>query len=315
MPTLISVQKQNFDNFECLIVDDHSTDNTALIVESIISKDLRFRYLKNKQKKGAPGARNTGINQSCAQYVIFLDSDDILLEHALTNRLQAINDDPELELVIANMARRKNGTIDYLINIPTQISPIIRFYSLYPSNDIPWLNNIMVKRDFLINNNIYWDENLERFQDIQFNLSLLLAKPKFKWLNTKVDSYWVHDKHASIGKNLEMFPTKLAAITQFYIDKLQLVTIQYSNYHQLFIKKVKALCCYTLFNLPNPKDAATYYAFIKEQNLFNFLDLKLLEIYHQQSNTFLKRLIRLNFRLKLYKALDSNLFLKIPYAE
>ena len=74
--TLDSVLAQTFKDWECLVVDDKSTDNTKEIIEKYLVKDKRIHYLTNELEKGAQGARNTGILYAKGYYVSFLDSDD-----------------------------------------------------------------------------------------------------------------------------------------------------------------------------------------------------------------------------------------------
>jgi len=76
-----SVQKQTFENLEIIVVDDHSTDNTSSVVKSF--SDSRIRYMMNSRKKGACGARNTGIYSAKGKWVAFLDDDDIWLSDKL----------------------------------------------------------------------------------------------------------------------------------------------------------------------------------------------------------------------------------------
>jgi len=71
--TIQSVLQQTFDNFEIIIVDDGSTDNTAEVVKSFIDSRIKYFYKKNEERNIA---RNFGINQSSGIYICFLDSDD-----------------------------------------------------------------------------------------------------------------------------------------------------------------------------------------------------------------------------------------------
>lgn len=75
--TITSIQTQSLNNFECVIVDDGSTDNSVEIIEQAIAHDLRFRLIK-KQNGGVARARNTGIEATTAPYVLCIDSDDAL---------------------------------------------------------------------------------------------------------------------------------------------------------------------------------------------------------------------------------------------
>ena len=70
-----SVLAQTLENYEIIIVDDHSTDDTASAVKSF--SDLRIRYMINSLTKGASGARNVGIFSAKGKWVAFLDDDDV----------------------------------------------------------------------------------------------------------------------------------------------------------------------------------------------------------------------------------------------
>ena len=78
--TLNSISNQTFPNWECLIIDDGSEDNTANVVGEYTSKDSRFIYLPRSQdyKKGLPGCRNQGLDLAKGEYIIFFDDDDIV---------------------------------------------------------------------------------------------------------------------------------------------------------------------------------------------------------------------------------------------
>lgn len=74
-----SIQAQTFENWECLIIDDGGTDNTAQVLAPILLKDERFTYLKRTENytKGLPGSRNYGLDLAKGEYIIFFDDDDI----------------------------------------------------------------------------------------------------------------------------------------------------------------------------------------------------------------------------------------------
>jgi len=76
-----SVLNQTYQNFELIIVDDCSTDNTEEVVKAFF--DERIKYFKHKKNKGVLGARNTGFKLAKGKYIAFLDSDDEFLPQAL----------------------------------------------------------------------------------------------------------------------------------------------------------------------------------------------------------------------------------------
>lgn len=84
-----SVLAQTFKNWELLIVDDGSLDNTKVVVNKYIENDSRIKYLY--QENGKQGkARNNGINNSCGEYIAFIDSDDLWVADKLEKQIEAI---------------------------------------------------------------------------------------------------------------------------------------------------------------------------------------------------------------------------------
>src|SRR2546423_1634887 len=75
--TLRSVQGQTLQQWECIVVDDGSTDNTAAVVGEISARDPRVKYLR-QEKRGQQAAKNAGARRAIGQYVQFLDSDDLI---------------------------------------------------------------------------------------------------------------------------------------------------------------------------------------------------------------------------------------------
>ena len=72
---LDSIQNQTYQNFECLLINDGSPDNSADICREYVEKDARFRYFE-KENGGVSSARNLGIECSGGTYITFIDADD-----------------------------------------------------------------------------------------------------------------------------------------------------------------------------------------------------------------------------------------------
>ena len=87
--TLESVLSQTYENWECIIVNDGSTDNTEKIAKKWCERDTRFRYIY-KKNGGLSSARNCGIKESKAKYIAFLDADDILTFDSLEIRINVL---------------------------------------------------------------------------------------------------------------------------------------------------------------------------------------------------------------------------------
>jgi len=93
--TLRSVQAQTVRDWECLVVDDGSDDETASVVADFVAADPRI-HLQRQANLGLSEARNTGLRYATprARYVAFLDSDDLWCEDALEHLVEALERDP-----------------------------------------------------------------------------------------------------------------------------------------------------------------------------------------------------------------------------
>lgn len=90
--TLDSILKQSFTDWECLIIDDGSTDDTKEILQPYLKIDPRLKYFErnNNHKKGLPGCRNQGLQTAQGEFVVFFDDDDIVHPNLLELSIKEI---------------------------------------------------------------------------------------------------------------------------------------------------------------------------------------------------------------------------------
>lgn len=83
--TVQMVLQQTYQDFELILVDDCSTDNSVALLEELMEngKDARLRLVKKERNQGAAAARNTGLDMASGRYIAFLDADDVWLPHRL----------------------------------------------------------------------------------------------------------------------------------------------------------------------------------------------------------------------------------------
>ena len=106
--TLDSVLKQSFENWECIIIDDGSTDNTQTFIKGYL-EDPRFTYhYQNNAERSA--ARNKGIDIAKGKYLCFLDSDDLFLKDHLSELANQISTESTPHLFFTNGIVDKNGS-------------------------------------------------------------------------------------------------------------------------------------------------------------------------------------------------------------
>ncbi|MBO4738018.1 MAG: glycosyltransferase family 2 protein, partial [Bacteroidales bacterium] len=101
--TLDCIAAQTFTEWECIVVDDFSADNTRRLIEEYEKKDGRFHYMLNERKKGAQGARNTGIYHARSEWIWLMDSDDTVHVDFLEKMYAATNTDVDVVTCYTNV--------------------------------------------------------------------------------------------------------------------------------------------------------------------------------------------------------------------
>lgn len=95
---LNSLLAQTYSNWECIVIDDGSVDNTEAVVAGYRAKDSRIKYIK-QQNQGPGAARNRGIEESTGDYIQFLDADDLLEPHKLEHQANEVMTNPNIDIV------------------------------------------------------------------------------------------------------------------------------------------------------------------------------------------------------------------------
>ncbi len=101
--SLESVRRQTYRRWECIVVDDASTDSSWDRIRSSTADDARFRTLRNNTNAGPGAARNRAITEARGEFMVFLDGDDLLLRESLADRIEALAtglDDPYVDRVV-----------------------------------------------------------------------------------------------------------------------------------------------------------------------------------------------------------------------
>lgn len=141
--TINSVLNQSFKDWELLIIDDCSSDNSRQIVEEYALKDSRIRYFRTDTPSGSPSyPRNIGIENSNGEYIAFLDADDIWLPDKLDDQIKFMYSN-NYEFVYSNYEKiDENGKRSNRFII---MPPRSTFWDVVETCTIPCLTAIMAK--------------------------------------------------------------------------------------------------------------------------------------------------------------------------
>lgn len=204
--TLESVVSQTYINWECLVIDDGSTDNTPEIISNYCRKDSRLK-IYHRPKNRLPGgnaARNYGFELSKGDYLIFFDSDDIMIRDMISKRVHEIQK-TKVDMFINNalMFSKVCGDKNILWN---NVNPkanndyvelVLRFLNL----DMPWCTNGVTWSRAFFSNVGGWDEELRSWQDWELHLRALFFNPSIQFSNKAYDSFFrFNGNQNSIGR-------------------------------------------------------------------------------------------------------------------
>ncbi len=95
---LESILKQSYKNYEVIIVDDGSTDESEKIIFSYLKKYTNFKYIRHSNRKN-PLSVNSGLSLSTGQYITLLDSDDEYKKHHLSSRVDFMKKNPNIDFL------------------------------------------------------------------------------------------------------------------------------------------------------------------------------------------------------------------------
>lgn len=171
--TAASIFNQSYANWEWIIVDDGSTDNSWEVLQSFAQKDARVKvFRREREPKGACACRNIAVSKSSGEYVMFLDTDDLLAPYCLQQRVDACLAKPECDFVIFPMLlfRKEPADLGLLWNIDKDEDDLLRV--LYGDAICQGTGPLWKKKSFIEIG--MWDERLKLWQDVELHIRSFL---------------------------------------------------------------------------------------------------------------------------------------------
>lgn len=196
--TLDSVRAQTLPDWECIVVDDGSTDETETIVQQYVEKDARFQYVRRPadRVKGGNSCRNIGLKLSKGEFIQFLDSDDLLAPDKFEEQVRALSTSEPDAVATCKWGRFKTAQ-DHLSakpNEPTYISSEgpLKLFDVFGKHSI-WLPpHVYLARKTTIDKAGHWNEDLKMNQDGEFFARVLLAASQIVFVPTTEVYYRRH---------------------------------------------------------------------------------------------------------------------------
>lgn len=192
--TIKSVLSQSFSNFEFIIINDGSTDNTEEICNKYASNTNIT--LINTDNKGVSSARNTGLKMAKGKYICFIDSDDIL-DTKYLEVLYTLIEKNNAELAACKVSKfrlEKNITPHQLNYIKKTLDKDTAPLLIFDRNYAGYLHSKIFKLETIKNNNLLLDNNLAMLEDEVFVLEYLMHAKKVITIDAELYNYRQNQK-------------------------------------------------------------------------------------------------------------------------
>lgn len=202
--TLESILDQTYQQWECLVVDDGSTDDTARLVSQFIDRDTRFHYLQRPEDrpKGANACRNYGFEHAGGSYINWFDSDDLMHEDKLelqVAQLEAGDSDFSVcqTMVFEEQISNKIGLRNKKLNSEDPFND-------YVSHKIKWLTQApLIRKSFLDRSGLKYDEEIQQSQELSFFSEVLAMGARYETIDQPLVYFRKHANSISFGNPSE----------------------------------------------------------------------------------------------------------------
>lgn len=202
---LKSLEKQTFKNFEIILVDDGTTDSSIQIAEDYLSESIMSYKIIHQKNKGLPAARNTGIKNAKGKYICYLDSDDIFETHHLELLHSALeNYDIDFSFSSFEMTTVDNRYGKRFCPAKINILSSNEIRKMFLNRSIPiHCCSIMIKRTYLLENNLFFNEKLKYGEDVEYLWRLLSKIQWCAYFDSKSYKYLKRPNSLMTNQNIE----------------------------------------------------------------------------------------------------------------
>lgn len=184
--TLDSINKQTSSEWECIVVDDFSVDETKQVVEKFVNNNNKFSYYLNTHKKGAQGARNTGVEHAKYDWVIFFDSDNLMHNDFIEKMIPNLSSNIDVCACLSDIVDIVNGKTGRVMN--PNCNGYIRDY-LYDGRCYVDFNQAVINKGKLFQIGLL-DEDCPSMQEWDTHLRLS-SIAKYKTIDNSLIDYYV----------------------------------------------------------------------------------------------------------------------------
>ncbi len=195
---LNSVKNQIYKDYEIIVINNGSTDETEKVIKDLEWDQLRYHYQRNTGSVAGP--RNTGISMAKGKYVAFLDSDDLWYDNKLNVVMRFFNENPDVDIISHDLMENNNGRRGSVLKSGPLASDM--FKALLIENRL--LGSATVVKVKVINDVGKFDTGKQyvHCEDYETWLRIAYKSYKFDFLNIVLGEYRIHGENLSNDQEL-----------------------------------------------------------------------------------------------------------------
>ena len=239
---ILGLCKQIYSNFEIIIIDDNSSDNTINVVKEVIAtkKNINITLISLDKNNGAYNARRTGIKKAAGDYIVFVDSDDYIEDDTLSRVHDYLKeDDIDIikfryetypEKIISPIIFEKETVID---NNNLDDKKFI-YNLLLKGKKLNNLTTTIIKRKILLDSDI--DENLSLAEDFLQCCFCFTKAKKILFVNDILYHYYLHDESTTHSKDINVIKKNINdefIVSSYLYNFLSLWGLNNQEYNEL----------------------------------------------------------------------------------
>jgi glycosyltransferase involved in cell wall biosynthesis len=256
-----SILTQSLTDFELLIIDDASTDNSRQIIEEFTQRDPRIRVVTNSKNQGLVAARNTVLNSAAGEFIAWNDQDDISFPHRLKEQSTHLQKNPDISILGSWTAIRDEGShqhLNYIRRVPLKNNEIKS--SLLFTNVLS-CNTVMMRRKALVQAHLCFAPEAENALDYDL-WTRCAGRLQMQNLPKILSTYRVHDNQNSAGAGGSRMAERAWEIQERYLtDTLGEFSADSLEIHRLLGESAQR--CASLFD---PQRVTAHLTSLRDRN-------------------------------------------------
>ncbi len=225
--TILSVQNQTFADWELLIIDDCSTDNTVELVNEFVKKDTRIKLFKTAENSGGPAhPKNIGFENSDGEFIAYLDHDDEWLPSKLEKQLEIFKNSKKENLGLVSCGAFLINESGKCFSIFKPIQKENLFPEILLSNPIYSNSGVLIKREVIetVGNR---DEKMKYSEDWDMWIRISKSPYCIQYISEPLFNYYFHTEN--VTKTITTLDKVKDA--EYVLDKHQNLYLQYEYIH------------------------------------------------------------------------------------